>query len=162
TNPYNPFGITLESGVNFFLLGRRPLEGGPRIFEQDVNTFYAGTGLRGMFTFGEKVYHWDVNAADSRSRADQTTFGSYNIRRIANAVGPLDASEADPACVPQTLFGGVGSITDDMLGYIQPVLHDLSENRLRIYSANITGDLMSLPAGQLAFASGVERRKLSG
>src|SRR5690606_30209430 len=38
TNPYNPFGITLESGVNFFLLGRRPLEGGPRIFEQDVNT----------------------------------------------------------------------------------------------------------------------------
>src|SRR5690606_13567876 len=142
TNPYNPFGFTLESGVNFFLLGRRPLEGGPRIFEQDVNTFYAGAGLRGMFMVGENTWHWDVNAADSRSRADQTTYGSYNIRRIANAVGPLADCEADPACVPLNLFGGVGSITQDMLEYIQPVLHDLSENRLRIYSANITADLM--------------------
>ncbi|HEX6927920.1 MAG TPA: TonB-dependent receptor, partial [Gammaproteobacteria bacterium] len=105
---------------------------------------------------------WDVNAATSRNRADQTTHGSYNIRRIATALGPVADCNADPACVPLNLFGGAGSITQDMLAYIQPVLHDISENNLRLYSANITGDVLDMPAGLLAVAAGFETRELSG
>jgi len=162
TNPYNPFGITLDAASNFILLGRRPVEGGPRVFEQNVDTFYVGGGVRGDFDIGEQIYYWDVNAADSRSQADQTTYGSYNSRRIANALGPVADCNADPSCVPLNLFGGAGSITPDMLGYIQPILHDLSENKLRLYSANITGDLFDMPAGPFAFAAGFETRELSG
>ncbi|HEX6930300.1 MAG TPA: TonB-dependent receptor [Gammaproteobacteria bacterium] len=162
TNPYNPLGFTLESGSNFFLLGRRPVEGGPRIFEQNVDTFYFGAGLRGSFEMGERLFYWDINAATSRNRADQTTYGSYNIRRIATALGPIDECNADPRCVPLNLFGGAGSITEDMLDYIQPILHDLSENNLRLYSANITGDLFEMPAGPFAVAAGFETRELSG
>lgn len=162
SNPYNPLGYTLESGSNFFLLGRRPLEGGPRVFEQNVDTFYIGAGVRGDFDVGDRIYYWDVNAANSRSQAEQVTQGSYNIRRIANALGPVADCNADPSCVPLNLFGGAGTITQDMLNYIQPVLHDLSENKLQLYSANITGELFDMPAGPFAFAAGYETRELSG
>lgn len=162
TNPYNPLGYTLEAGTNFFLLGRRPIEGGPRIFEQNVDTFYMGAGVRGEFDVDERSYYWDVNLASSESRADQTTYGSYNSRRIMNALGPVAECNADPFCVPLNLFGGAGTITPAMLDYIQPILHDVSENNLRIYTANITGDLFDMPAGPFAFAAGFETRELSG
>ena len=54
-NPYNPFGFTLNlstdttTGGTDYFIGRRPLEGGPRVFEQDVNTWYVGGGFRGDF-----------------------------------------------------------------------------------------------------------------
>src|SRR5690606_19185304 len=50
SNPYNPFGTILPDGA---FLTRRPLEGGPRIFSQDVDTSYFATGLNGDFNVGE-------------------------------------------------------------------------------------------------------------
>lgn len=161
TNPYNPLGYTLDSS-NFIFIGRRPLEGGPRVFEQNVDTMYVGAGVQGDFSIGGNPFFWDVNASYSRNHADQTTYGSYNIRRIANALGPVADCNADPFCVPLNIFGGAGTITQDMLGYIQPVLHDVSENAQRVYSANISGDLFEMPAGPFTVAAGLESRSLSG
>src|SRR5439155_726720 len=45
-NPYNPFGFALDAATNF-RIGRRPIEVGPRIFTQDVNTYYFSTGFKG-------------------------------------------------------------------------------------------------------------------
>lgn len=163
-NPYNPFGFDLiASGddPNLILAGKRPLEGGARRFEQSVDTFYIGSGIEGQLELAGNLYYWDVNAAYSTNRAKQDNFGSYNARRIATALGPLASCQADPACVPLNIFG-VGSITTDMLGYIQPVVRDTSENKLSLYSANITGDIIELPAGALSFASGWEYRKYTG
>ena len=47
-NPYNPFGINLNAASNLGWVTRRPLEAGPRVFTQDVNTWYFGTGLRSI------------------------------------------------------------------------------------------------------------------
>src|SRR5690606_36826247 len=55
TNPYNPFDFdltTMGASPNLFLLGRRPVEGGPRRFVQEVETWYASGGLNGMFDVG--------------------------------------------------------------------------------------------------------------
>ena len=164
-NPYNPFGVDLVSsgpGANLILIGRRPVEGGPRIFQQDVDTWYVATGLQGSFDFGDAGWYWDVNFASSENEANQTNFGSYNIRRIAQALGPLAACNADPQCVPLDIFSGPGSITPDMLAYIQPVVRDYSKNDLQLFSANLSGDLFELPAGPLAFAAGFEHRRLAG
>src|SRR5687767_6114076 len=49
-----------------------------------------------------------------------------------------------------------------MLAYIQPIIHDSSQNELQLVSANLSGDLFELPAGPLAFAAGTEYRKYSG
>lgn len=163
-NPYNPFGFDLvAAGADpvLALAGRRPVEGGARRFEQNVDTFYIGTGIEGQFELSNQLFYWDINAAYSTNRAKQDNFGSYNARRIATALGSLAVCQADPACVPLNIFGE-GSITPAMFGYIQPVVRDTSENKLSLYSANITGDLLELPAGSLSFASGWEYRKYTG
>lgn len=160
-NPFNPFGFDITGGDNLLLVGRRPIEGGPRVFEQDVDTFYFSTGLEGSFAFGSRVMFWDVNMARSTNRANQTNFGSYNARHLATALGPLADCQADPQCVPLDIFGA-GTITPAMLAYVQPVVRDYSENKLRLLSANLSGDLFSLPAGSLAFATGFEHREYSG
>ncbi|MDQ3494923.1 MAG: TonB-dependent receptor [Pseudomonadota bacterium] len=164
-NPFNPFGFDLISqgpNRNITFFGRRPVEGGPRVFEQEVDTVYVGAGLEGSFGAGERTYSWDVNVAASDNRAEQTNFGSYNIRRIVEALGDPARCAQIPGCTPLNIFGGPGAITPAMLAFIQPVVHDESENKLRLVSANITGDLFNLPAGPLSFASGVEHRRYSG
>ncbi len=195
-NPFNPLGFTLNlstdttTGGTDYFIGRRPLEGGPRIFDQNVDTWYVGGGFRGDFAVGERDFFWDVNAVWSRNRADQTTHGSYNSQKIKNALGPgtvagLNGATATacgevtdvggvptvlspiPNCVPFNIFGGQGAngegtITQEMLDYIRPVLHDNSEQELKDFTANITGTILPLPAGGLDFALGAEHREQSG
>ncbi len=161
SNPYSPFPFDLNAD-NINIVARRPVEGGPRQFYQDVDTWYFGTGLEGTWEIGDNAYFWDVNYARSSNEADQTNLGSYNIRRIHTALGPLAGCQADPACVPLDIFSGPGAITPAMLAYIQPIIRDTSSNDLQLLSANLSGDLFNLPAGAVAFATGVEHRRLSG
>lgn len=163
SNPFNPFGIDLISGVNFELLGRRPIEAGPRIFKQDVDTRYLATGATGSFTLGNRAFFWDVNLVDAESEAVQTTQGSFNIRRIAEGLGPVDRCLNDiPGCVPLDLFNGPGTLTQEMIDFIEFPGVDTSEQDLEIVSANISGGLFELPAGEVGIAVGFEHRELSG
>ncbi len=159
---FNPFGVDLDASAGgLLLLGRRPLEGGPRLFFQETDTWYIATGLEGEFDAGSRRMYWDLNYVRSENRSDQTNFGSYNGRRIAQAMGPLADCQADPNCVPLNVVGN-GSITPAMLAFIQPVVRDQSQTDLEVISANLSGDVFDLPAGSLAFAAGVEHRKLAG
>jgi iron complex outermembrane recepter protein len=160
TNPYNPFGFTLDGNSPDFGLGRRPVEGGPRIFSQTVDTKYYATGLNGDINFGDHQWFWDVNYVDSSNKATQTVTGTYNIRHIMNALGPVDACVSP--CVPLNLFGGPGTITPEMLNYILFTENDRSNQSLRVWTANISGNLFQLPAGSMDAAAGYEHRNLSG
>src|SRR3546814_8417054 len=86
----------------------------------------------------------------------------YNIRRINEALGDPAACAAIAGCVPLNLFGGEGTITPEMLAFIQPVVRDESENKLSLFTANLTGDLFEMWAGPLSFAAGYEYRKYEG
>ncbi len=161
TNPYNPFGQTLAAPDLIFLT-RRPVEGGPRLFEQNVNTFYFGTGLEGTTSVFDTPWDWNVNYIYSRNQAAQETRGTYNIAHIVMGVGPLANCTADPQCVPLNLFGGPGTLDATMLDYISAVLHDTSEQELKSYSFNLSGEPFALPAGNLGLAFGMEHRSHSG
>ncbi len=165
TNPFNPFGFDLFAD-GFGFIGRRPLEAGPRVFEQDIDTFYFGTGLKGSFEAADRVFYWDFNYIYGDNQANQTKNGALNIRRIAEALGPLDECQAIPGCVPLNLFGGQGAgggtITPEMLDYIAFVQKDESRNQLRDLSFNLSGDLFELPAGPMGFAVGYEHREQKG
>ncbi|WP_058836289.1 TonB-dependent receptor [Luteimonas abyssi] len=161
-NPFNPFGFDLVSGDTLVMIGRRPVEGGARVFEQKVDTQYFNTGLVGSFEAGDSLWFWDVNAAYGRNKARQTNYGSYNIFNIAQALGDPDACAAVAGCVPLNIFGGPGTITPEMLAWIQPIVRDESQNELSQFSANISGDLFGLPAGQVAMAAGYEYRRYEG
>jgi iron complex outermembrane recepter protein len=168
-NPFNPFGFDLDGRLstpaanrNLILIGRRPVEGGPRVFEQEVDTWYVGAGLEGVFDAGQRTLYWDVNVALSENKAEQTNFGSYDIRNIALALGNPAACAAVAGCTPLNIFGGPGTITQAMLDFIQPVVRDRSENKLALFTANLSGSLFELPAGSADFAAGFEHRRLDG
>ncbi len=169
TQIWNPFGFTTAAS-DFFT--RRPIEGGPRIFRQDVDTWYVGAGLRGAFEAGSRQMFWDANAAWSRNQANQIKTGGYNARKLMQALGPDAGCTGAPTAaavqpwVPFNFFGGLaggsGTITQDMLDWAATTQQDSSEQELFDFTANLTGDIVDMPAGPLGFAIGFEHRKHEG
>lgn len=161
TNPFNPFGFTIDAASNSFFMGRRPLEGGPRIFNQNVNTFYVVGGLQGQFYATDRDFYWDINVAMSENRADQIKMGGYNSANLRQALGPV--ANCTAPCVPFNFFGGQGSgggtITQAMLDFVGFIQKDVSEQELLDITANIIGEIVELPAGPLGFAVGYEHRE---
>ncbi|WP_285447777.1 TonB-dependent receptor [Xanthomonas sp. LMC-A-07] len=161
-NPFNPFGFDLNSATNLIQIGRRPVEGGPRRYEQQVDTQYFGTGLVGTFEGASRTWFWDVNGMYSKNKAEQTNYGSYNLFNINLGLGDPAACAAVAGCVPLDIFSGAGSITPEMLRWIQPVVRDRSQNELSLFTANLSSELFQLPGGAVSFATGYEYRKYEG
>ena len=161
-NPYNPFGIDLNPATNFGWITKRPLEVGPRIFSQDVDTWYVNMGLDGAF--GEdRSYNWNVDYVHSENKAEQTFRNGFNIGKIKLALGDPTVCAASPGCVPLDLFGGQGRpMTQDMLDYILTDQHDSSKQTLDLVTANVTGDLWQMGERHAGFAVGFEHRRYQG
>jgi iron complex outermembrane receptor protein len=180
TNPYNPFGFTFDPNVDTgFQVDRRPVEAGPRTFKQDVNTFYSSGGLDGHFDLGGQRFTWDATMAYGLNHAEQRRNNAFNAAKLQQALGPAylgsdgryhcgtATSPGDPNCVPFDLFDGQGAdgrgtLTPEMLAYTTFTEHDVSEQTMVDSVANLSGNLVQLPAGWIAAAVGVEHRRLSG
>jgi iron complex outermembrane receptor protein len=162
-NPYNPFGIDLDPATNFGWITKRPLEVGPRIFTQDVDTWYVNLGLNGAFGEGGN-YNWNVDYVHSENKAEQTFYNGFNIGKVKIALGDPAVCAATPNCVPLDLFGGQGRpMTQAMLDYILTDQHDASKQTLDLVTANLTGDLWAMGEDRHAgFAVGFEHRKYDG
>ncbi len=163
-NPYNPFGINLDAASNLGWVTRRPLEAGPRIFTQNVDTWYFASGLKGHFGgANQEDYIWDLNFVDSENKAEQVFTGGYNIANVGLALGDPAVCAAVPNCVPLDLFGGQGRpITQQMLNFIEATQRDESEQDLKIISANITGHPFSIEDRPVGIAIGGEHRDYVG
>ncbi len=166
---FNPLGVPTTR------VQRRLFESGGRRFAQDVDVFHHNTGVEGFFQLGDRSFSWDVGFSYSKSQNNDITTGQVNVNRIATAVGPsfrnpvtgvitcgTPAAPILGGCVPLNLFGGNGSITPEMLAYISTPLQDAFEYERLGYTANISGDIVELPAGILGFAAGYEYRDESG
>ncbi len=162
-NPFNPFGIDLDPASNFGWVTRRPVEVGPRIFTQDVDTWYFNLGLDGNFSAGDHSFDWDVNYVHTENKAEQTFLNGYNMAHIAVALGDPAICAATPGCTPLDIFGGQGRpMTQAMIDWIRTTQIDSSEQILDIFSANITGDLFNIGDRTAGFAAGVEHRRYKG
>lgn len=160
TNPFNPFGFTIDAATNPYFIGRRLFEAGPRNFTQDVETFYVSGTFEGEVDLFGRTFFWDANALWSKNRAEQVGRGIVNSANLEQALGPLAACTAP--CVPFNLFGGPGSVTPAMLDFITFTQRDRSAQELVDLSLNLSGDLFDLPAGPLGFAAGFEHRVQRG
>ncbi|MCQ8847658.1 TonB-dependent receptor [Alteromonas stellipolaris] len=173
-NPYNPTGLTLSTDVgigepnDLYLVGRRMFEAGYRSFNQNVDQFQFNGGFEGVLELGDREFYWDANYTYADITENQITDGLLNTDRVKKAIGDVDVcNNATDGCVPLDLFGGStdigeGSITQEMLDYISFTAQDAANTTLESYSANISGEIMELPAGYLAFATGYEKRWQSG
>jgi iron complex outermembrane receptor protein len=162
-HPFNPFGFALDANSNFVFVGRRPLEVGPRIFEQNVDTWYFNVGLDGLLDLGGRSFGWDANYIHSRNSATQRFTNGYNVARIRTALGDPAVCAATPGCVPLDLFGGQGRpFTRAMIDWIITDQRDASTQELDVFSANLTGDLFAIGDRTAGFAAGVEHRRYKG
>jgi iron complex outermembrane receptor protein len=159
TNPFNPFGVTLDAS-NYAFIGRRFVENGPRRYNQRVDTWYGAATLSGSFNVGAGQWYWDVNGTVGRNKANQTVLGNVNAANVARALGPVAACTAP--CVPFNIFGGAGSITQPMIDYIAFTQRDSSRQELWDVTANLSGSLFELPGGPAGLAVGVEHRDQKG
>jgi iron complex outermembrane recepter protein len=167
-NPYNPFGVDLSvANGNLEFFARRPLESGPRLYFQDVDTWFLSATLEGEFELAGRSMFWDLTGSYGDNQGVQEKFNSHNAAKLQVAMGDPAVCAATPNCVPFNFFGGMGpdgtgSITQEMLDFVTYTQRDLSEQTLRDFAFNVTGDVVDLPGGQMGFAAGVEFRDHEG
>jgi outer membrane receptor protein involved in Fe transport len=152
-------------------LRRRMTELGPRLGDFENSMFQYTVGLRGDFADG-----WDYDVYWQRGEADQTrilgNWGSNSkvqqaLRAVQDSVtGEPVCLDASNGCVPLNLFGPEGSITEEMIGFIN--LSSLQTQNVvqEVGAASIAGDLgdrfQSPWAGSpIGVAAGIEHRRLT-
>ncbi|MBH1450542.1 TonB-dependent receptor [Stenotrophomonas maltophilia] len=164
---YNPYGVELEG------VARRFNETGGRSFNQNVKNWHFYGGFEGFFEFADRNFDWDVGYRYDKTDQNDLTYGLFNKQRLAEAYGPsairdgkavcLDSTGAIIAgCAPINPLGGMGSISQEALDYTSFTAHDSASLVSKGYYANISGEIVQLPAGALGFAAGYEYRKETG
>lgn len=172
-NIYNPFGR------DFIDVRRRIVEASNRNFFQDVDTFRTVVGLKGQAPksipiLRDNGWNWDLSYNYGRTEGTDVNEGRFVRSRVEAALGPsfVDASgnfqcgSADApvaGCVPLNLFGGPGTITQEMLDYISytGTARGFTEQQSVLVNAN--GKLLDTPwNGDVRLAVGAEYRDQSG
>ena len=82
-HPFNPFGVDLDGRTNLRQFARRPLEAGPRIFDQTVDTWVLSATVDGSQQIANREIFWDANFSWGRNTASQLGHNIFNARRVA-------------------------------------------------------------------------------
>ena len=145
-NRYNPFGIELTD------VRRRITELSTRDERHRSLTRRVVAGV----TFPVGASRWDISVADNRTESDQNARNLLHAFRTQLALGPDD--QCVDGCVPLNLFGPPGSVTKEMLSYLEVDTHNEGVSTLQSAAINIDFPLGRLPAGTIEVASGAEYR----
>lgn len=157
----NPFGVAF--GGNDFRVTGFHTENGYRQNQQDVKTLRLGAGFSGELA---NSWHWDVFYSWAENEATFRSVNQMDLDRLAlgmrgcDTTGlTADVSDLAAGCVPINLFN---PMTQAMVDYVNYTGNDKNAAEQQDFTANLTGDLMDLPAGSLAFAAGIEYREEKG
>lgn len=161
---YRPINIaashpTNPTGQNLLLQRRRLLEGGPREFFQEVNTFRTVVGLEGQFGTG---WNWSAALNWGRNTGVDGSSNIANLDRVDKTLNTSLCSNAPGAAIPCADYLGYGDVTQRVLDYILFTTRDNGGNEQKSFTANVSGQLFELPAGWVGVATGMEIRKERG
>lgn len=159
----------------------------PRVTQNEMTTYRIGGTLSGDFDIGEHNWRWDVGGYSNVNHILKTDHGNLSLSAASLALGPswfnaasgrvecgtaanpIPYGSSPGSCVPWNPFyaagqAGSGSLTGnpELQAYLFPYYHDTGRTQTTDYSANLTGSVFSLPAGDLAIATGVEYRREQG
>ena len=169
---FNPLG----QDVDF----RRRLWEVPRTTDSQLKTMRFAPTISGFFDFAGRTFDWDVGALWNRNESIVTQRGDASLISSAQALGPSYINAAGVAtcgvaggpaisgCVPWNPLlpygvAGQGSLADPALQeFLFPTFTTRGETKTTSFTANLAGSVMTLPAGDLGFAVGVEHRKEEG
>jgi iron complex outermembrane receptor protein len=186
---YNPFGTQHVNdpadATNIYFL-RRGWEV-PRVTRSDLQTYRFSGTLEGTFEIAGRTWNWDVGGYVNTNDMLKTARGDYSLTAVAQATGasffnpltnrvecgtadsPTPYGSGPGQCVPWNPFYPAGTVAPDSLSgnkelqtFLFPFYHDTGRTKTVDYSANLTGSLFSLPAGDVGLATGYEYRSESG
>ena len=176
---YNPVGEDVD-------YVRRGWEVPREVHNSLTTTRFTGV-FSGSFQTGEKYWDWDAGYLYNQNKGVQISTGNLNTYAVGQATGPsyinangqAQCGRIDDA-VPTPIGFGPGSCTPwnplipqgydspnslgdpDVQAYLYQPGQAISRTTTKNYFANISGSILTLPAGDLGVALGVERREESG
>jgi iron complex outermembrane receptor protein len=175
-NVFNPFGQDL------YAFGLRSRAVGPRIYDYDYDVYGLRMGLEGSFDVGDSTFYYSAGWHHNDAAYDSKLYNFINLFNLANAVGPsfrdaggaLNCGTPDNVirgCVPFNIFGGpdlglgAGVISqaeyDSMVDYVSYDGVQGAGYKSDDYWIDLSGSLFALPAGDVMFAVGFEKRSNS-
>ncbi|MBL8532037.1 MAG: TonB-dependent receptor [Hyphomonadaceae bacterium] len=156
----NPYGENLS-------LTWRPVAYGERHNSVQAGQIWISTGLSGEIATN---YRWDVTATHSEVNTNSQTSVLPNVSRLSRILNPDDCY-ADPVCSSPSigpvanirdLFSNATPFTAAQYNYVFYIQSTNSRFITDTVQASISGPIMTLPAGDVAFAAGVEYREEYG
>ena len=141
------FGITPTNPVDF-IVQRRNVEGGPRIFDYRTTSYRGVAGVKGEILDG---WNYDVHYLLGRvlySQVFRNDLSTSHFNRaldvVADPTGAAVCRSAlngfDPNCVPWDVFH-LGAVTPAQLAYIVTPAFQTGSTERRVYGATLGADL---------------------
>lgn len=176
---FNPTAVNGVGGtdINF----RRRLWEVPRTTDSQLKTLRFAPTVSGYFEFAGKTFDWDVGALWNRNESIKSNYGDMSliasdqalgasfinaqgVAQCGTAANPVPLGDCRP-WNPLLPYGvaGQGSLADQELqDFLFPTYTTRGVSKTTSFTANLAGSIVTLPAGDLGFAMGVEHRKEEG
>ncbi len=165
---FNPFGTAngvpganalAFAATSAFRIRKVMTDIGNRDNRQDVETVRIAGGLDGGFELFGNRWSWDVFGSYSKNKIDSVALNGVNYDNLFLGLGNPATCAATTGCVPINLFG---PMTEQQAAYIRFTTRESNYTELLNGSANVTGTLFALPAGDVQLAVGYEYRRNKG
>ncbi|WP_295994193.1 TonB-dependent receptor [Rugamonas sp.] len=143
----NALGITAGNPA-VVSLGKRNVEGGPRVDSINDNSFREVLGAKGEVN----NFNYDVYAQYARVSHQESANGYFSLAKINNAIDVITdpktgqpacrvaVNGTDTACVPYNLYK-VGGVTQAALNYLEVSGHQQGYTQQVIYGGTVGADL---------------------
>jgi outer membrane receptor protein involved in Fe transport len=162
---------TLKGTVEFdpnqninLLLGRRNVEGGPRIDDLTHSSWRYVLGTKGKI---DSVWDYDAYYSNAITELSETYLNDLSISRMKNALDVITdpnsgavvcrsvVTGTDKNCVPYNIWSP-GGVTKQALAYISTPLVSIGKTTQQELSVNVTGDLGKYGVKVPSAASGLK------
>ena len=173
---FNPYGNQVAgagAGEDLYFY-RRTIEL-PRVTENENRTLHVDATLEGEFTLRGLPWNWGVGANYNKVSGSTLGTGNINLLNLKKALGPsfMNASgtvqcgtAASPIplaeCVPFDILGGPSASTPEALAYINSTGQATYGSTITSFTADVGGEVYTLPAGAIGIAAGLEHREVRG
>lgn len=147
----------------------------PRGTENNLTTKRASVGVEGSFDTGSRYWDWNVSYMYNRNEGERIGTGSMYQPNVNQSVGPSfidgqgvahcgSVGNVIAGCTPWNPlapmgYTGPGAMgNQDVQDFLFTRFTDTMQSTTKVASANISGSLFSLAAGDIMGAMGVEHR----
>jgi outer membrane receptor protein involved in Fe transport len=151
--------------IQYIQFRKRLIDIADRGNSEKRQTWRSVVGVRGDLPFDDWTY--DASYVFGRTTGAQVSSGQVNLNNVRMALDSVNVNGQivcrDPVaqslgCVPLNLFG-FNSITPAMAAWVNAPVTRNSTIQEQVFSGNIEGPLVHLPAGAMTLVLGAEQRK---